>query len=58
MAVAGTGDVLAGLTAGFLAQGVSPLQSAINAAFLNGKAGEKAKKKYGNFSAEELLMLV
>ncbi|MBN1275254.1 NAD(P)H-hydrate dehydratase [Candidatus Woesearchaeota archaeon] len=56
MAVAGTGDVLAGLAAGFLAQGVTPLRSAINAAYLNGKAGERAKKKYGNFSAEELLL--
>ena len=55
MAVAGTGDVLAGLAAGFLAQHLTPLHSAINAAYVNGKAGERARKKQGNFSAEELL---
>ena len=55
MAVAGTGDVLAGLTAGFLAQQTTPIQAAINASYLNGKAGEQAQKDFGNFTAEELL---
>ena len=55
MAVAGTGDVLAGLAAGFLAQHIEPKQAAINATYLNGKAGELAKKNFGNFTAEELL---
>jgi len=55
MAVGGTGDVLAGLCAGFLAQGLSAVQAAVNAAWLNGKAGERAKKKYGCFTPEELL---
>jgi NAD(P)H-hydrate epimerase len=55
MAVAGTGDILAGFVAGLLAQKVSPLQSSITAAYLVGKAGEKVKKKYTNFSASKLL---
>lgn len=55
MAVAGTGDVLAGLVAGFLAQGLSPFRSSLNAAFLNGRAGEAAKEAHGNFTAQELL---
>ncbi len=54
MSVAGTGDILAGLAAGFLAQGTRPKQAAINAAWLCGKAGEKAHKELGNFTAEEL----
>ena len=55
MAVAGTGDVLAGFCAGLLAQGVSPEKAAVTAAYLLGKAGEKAAKRHGNFSAGELL---
>ncbi len=55
MAVGGTGDVLAGLTAGFLAQGIKPKQASINAAWLCGKAGEKAKKELGNFTATEMI---
>lgn len=55
MAVAGTGDVLAGLVGGFLAQGLSSEQAAINAAFVNGKAGEEAAEAFGNFTAEELI---
>lgn len=37
-ATAGTGDVLAGLCAGFLAQGLSPVKSALTALFLGGEA--------------------
>ena len=49
MAKAGTGDVLAGLAAGFLAQNHDLEQSAINAAYFNGLAGDilmKRKKGY------------
>jgi len=49
MSKAGTGDVLAGLTAGFLAQNKNLLQSAINAAYFNGLIGDillKKKKGY------------
>ncbi len=45
----GTGDVLAGLCAGFLAQSRSLEQSAINAAYINGMIGDillKRKKGY------------
>jgi NAD(P)H-hydrate epimerase len=42
MAKGGTGDVLAGLCAGFLAQGTSPFDSACFAALLNGVAGDIA----------------
>jgi NAD(P)H-hydrate epimerase len=45
MTIAGTGDVLAGLCAGYLAQGLSLEQSAINAAYMNGYIGDVLKKK-------------
>jgi len=46
MTKAGTGDVLAGLCAGFLAS-LSPEQAAINAAYFNGLAGDILLKKKG-----------
>lgn len=47
---AGTGDVLAGLIAGFLAQSKDPLQSAINAVYYLGLLGDALlKKKHGYF---------
>ncbi|MBN2518819.1 MAG: NAD(P)H-hydrate dehydratase [Candidatus Altiarchaeota archaeon] len=42
MAKGGTGDVLAGLCAGFIAQGVEPLKATYMAAFVNGLAGNVA----------------
>ena len=47
MSVAGTGDVLAGLTAGFLAQTNSLFDSACSAAFINGIIGDYLLKKKG-----------
>ena len=47
MTVGGTGDCLAGLTAGLCAMGLSSFDSASLAAFINGKAGELAMEKYG-----------
>ncbi|MFH1053480.1 MAG: NAD(P)H-hydrate dehydratase [Candidatus Woesearchaeota archaeon] len=44
MTKAGTGDVLAGICAGFVAQGLSLQQSAINAAFINGIIGDRLLK--------------
>jgi len=38
----GSGDVLAGLTAGFLAQGMEPYKAACSAVFIHSKAGEAA----------------
>ena len=56
MTKAGTGDVLAGLAVGFLAQGLSLKQSAINAAYINGKIGDYLKKKKGySFIASDLI---
>jgi len=49
MAVAGTGDVLAGLVAGFLARGFSKIQASKNAVYINGKVGEILAKKKGSF---------
>ena len=50
MSKAGTGDVLAGLTAGFLAQSKDLQQSAINAAYFNGLIGDILMKKKKGFS--------
>lgn len=48
MTVGGTGDVLAGLCAGFLAQSKDKFNSSCAAAFINGKAGDIVQKKIGN----------
>jgi NAD(P)H-hydrate epimerase len=50
MTKAGTGDVLAGLCIGFLGQGLHLLQSAINAAYFNGLAGDILLKKKKGFT--------
>jgi ADP-dependent NAD(P)H-hydrate dehydratase / NAD(P)H-hydrate epimerase len=42
LATAGTGDVLAGMTGAFLAQGLDPLAAGALAAYLHGRAGEAA----------------
>jgi NAD(P)H-hydrate epimerase len=56
MTKAGTGDVLAGLCVGFLAQNKDLLQSAINAAYINGLAGDNLKKKkWYSYIASDLL---
>jgi NAD(P)H-hydrate epimerase len=47
MTVGGTGDVLTGITAGFLAKGVPCLKAAVAAAFVNGVAGDIVRKKKG-----------
>jgi NAD(P)H-hydrate epimerase len=50
MSKAGTGDVLAGLAAGFLAQSKDLRQSAVNAAYFNGLAGDILLKKKKGFT--------
>jgi len=50
MTKAGTGDVLAGLTAGFLSQSKNLLQSAVNAAYYNGLIGDILLKKKKGFT--------
>tara|TARA_Y100000310_G_scaffold330673_1_gene402726 strand:- start:1352 stop:2110 length:759 start_codon:yes stop_codon:yes gene_type:complete len=47
MTKAGTGDVLAGLAAGFLSQGHSLKDAAYHAAFYNGKLADALEKKQG-----------
>jgi len=48
MTVGGTGDVLAGIVASLISQGLGKREAAVRAAEINGKAGEKAAVKYGN----------
>ncbi len=47
MATAGTGDVLAGMIGGLIAQGYSPIDAANMAAYLHGMAGDEVAKKKG-----------
>jgi len=56
MSVAGTGDVLAGLTAGFLAQTKNLFGSACSAAFINGLIGDYLLKEKGyGFTASDFI---
>lgn len=56
MTVGGTGDVLAGLCAGFLAQSRNLFDSACAAAYVCGKAGDNLEKRMGyGFIASDLI---
>ena len=50
MATAGSGDVLTGLIASFLAQGRSPFESAILGTYMHALAGEKAAGQLSSYS--------
>ncbi len=47
MATAGSGDVLTGIIIGWLAQGYTPLQSALMGVYLHGLAGDMATRHLG-----------
>ena len=56
MTVGGTGDVLSGVVAAMLCKNKDPVKAASVAAFVNGKAGYMAQKKYGlHIMATDLL---
>lgn len=50
MATAGSGDVLTGLVAGFIAQGMSAGRAAALAVFVHGAAGDRARDSLGEWS--------
>ena len=55
MSKGGTGDLLAGLTAGLLSRGVEPFDAACVAAHIMGRAGEETAHRYGEtYTLEEL----
>ncbi len=60
LATAGTGDVLAGAIAGFLAQGLPPESAAVVGAYVHGLAGELARETLGEAGvvATDLLLLL
>jgi NAD(P)H-hydrate epimerase len=56
MTVGGTGDVLTGVVAGFLAKGTTPMSAAVGAAVANGLAGVAAAEEKGlHITPEDLL---
>ena len=50
MAKAGSGDVLAGIIAGLLAQGISCEAAALLGTWLHGRAGDLAREEKGRYS--------
>jgi NAD(P)H-hydrate epimerase len=60
LASAGTGDVLAGIIGGFLAQGLDPYAAALAGVYVHGAAGEEASAKMGDTGvlASDLLLLI
>ncbi|NQU95455.1 MAG: NAD(P)H-hydrate dehydratase [Candidatus Omnitrophica bacterium] len=57
MSTAGAGDVLTGMIASFVGQGINPYSAAVIGAYLHGLAGDLAAKEKGQFSltASDLL---
>ena len=50
MATAGSGDVLTGVIAGLLAQGIGSLESAVLGVYMHGLAGDIAAARLGEMS--------
>jgi NAD(P)H-hydrate epimerase len=50
MATAGSGDVLAGMIGGLLAQGLDPLDAAIAGVWIHGRAGDVAAERLSQHS--------
>lgn len=56
MTVGGTGDCLAGLVGGLMAQGHDAFEAAFLGTYINGRAGDMAAEEFGyNFIASDLL---
>ena len=47
LTVGGTGDILTGICGALLARGINPFEAACAACYINGSAGDKAAKKFG-----------
>lgn len=47
LATGGTGDVLAGMIAGFIGQGLTPEAAAVTAVYIHGRAADKLVAEYG-----------
>jgi hydroxyethylthiazole kinase-like uncharacterized protein yjeF len=60
LATAGTGDVLAGIIGGLLAQGLDLFEAAVTGVFLHGAAGDEASARMGDAGvlASDLLPLI
>ncbi len=57
MAKGGSGDVLAGMLASLIGQGISPEISAYTAVWLHGRAGDLCKEKFGEYGMTPTDML-
>jgi NAD(P)H-hydrate epimerase len=59
MTVGGTGDCLAGLVGGLIAQGNDVFEASCLGAYINGRAGDMAKEKYEyHFMASDMLKYI
>lgn len=57
MSTGGCGDVLSGMIASFIAQGVDPFRSAVAAVNIHGMAGDKVSEKYSMMGNTPTLIL-